>query len=709
MSTSCADDGERKRCAGSDSTMAPPSHPQDADISRNEISSSEDASSTQNNRVKWARLLLRELYDLGFNDAAAALEREAAVQLCSPAMKRFQTLVNAQEWDSALELVTQKDGDWKLQMKSIQATREAGLLLLQRKYIELLLKREVKGALKTFQEEILPVYNPSEKEVKQLAELLLCQGVEEMKERAQMPWQDEQLRARIEGLVSPEEIIPEGALRRLVQDGPEMNLQAPQPMLTGQVTGECMEVLEKHTGDVWELAFSPDGKILASASSDGSVVLWELEFDTDPLYSNLSTENANDGSVAYQWSGRRALDIVVHPHESKVFVLVSGYEIRAYDIAHKTDEVFFKAEQLVSCIEISPSGRFLLINFVKQDQIVCLEIATVSIIAKYRGIREQRYVLRPCFGGTHCELVVSGSEDGKVYLWHRDSGKLLSDLDGHSSVVNVVLSVGSIASGKRADFATIRLETCQPHTWERATTVENFSKLVRGDQRLNEHALGQLCLQSLRVFKQLPNSPVTWLYLMILGSLAAVYGCGFFISPASDGSGIPTMRGLFAGVFQNPGDTLSFRTLVGKSLGTVISSSSGLSVGRAGPFTHIMAMIGYLMGKIPLFRRVNFGQENYNFIRAAVACGMTASFGSPLGGVLFSIEVTAKYYEIKCLWESIICSSFCILVFHIITFLKSDVLFERTNFTGFDVDEELFAFVLLGVITGVSPLAFHVS
>ncbi|RLN50155.1 hypothetical protein BBJ29_005268 [Phytophthora kernoviae] len=205
-------------------------------------------------------------------------------------MKRFQTLVNAQEWDSALELVTQKDGDWKLQMKSIQATREAGLLLLQRKYIELLLKREVKGALKTFQEEILPVYNPSEKEVKQLAELLLCQDVEEMKERAQMPWQDEQLRARIEGLVSPEEIIPEGALRRLVQDGPEMNLQAPQPMLTGQVTGECMEVLEKHTGDVWELAFSPDGKILASASSDGSVVLWELEFDTDPHYSNPSTE-----------------------------------------------------------------------------------------------------------------------------------------------------------------------------------------------------------------------------------------------------------------------------------------------------------------------------------------------------------------------------------------------------------------------------------
>lgn len=85
-----------------------------------------------------------------------------------------------------------------------------------------------------------------------------------------------------------------------------------------------------------------------------------------------------------------------------------------------------------------------------------------------------------------------------------------------------------------------------------------------------------------------------------------------------------------------------------------------------------------------------------------MACGITASFGSPLGGVLFSIEVTARYYEIRCLWEGVIGSSICILVFKVITFLKRDVLFERTTFTGFDMDWDIFYFLLLGVITGVS-------
>ncbi|POM63739.1 Hypothetical protein PHPALM_20820 [Phytophthora palmivora] len=447
-------------------------------------------------------------------------------------MKQLQSLIAARQWDDALQFVTSD-----VQMKSPLAVREAALLLLQRKFIDLLLARELPSALRTFQEEILPIYRPTEAEVAQLAQLLLCRDADEMTQRASMPWQDEELQLRMEELVSPDEIIPEGALRRLLQDGPETELHVLPPVMAGRVEGECLDVLTRHKNDVWELAFSPDGDMLASASSDGSVVLWQIKLQeqfmsfqtTEALHVLQSLEgpadclawspdsrfllssgsrsstiqlwdrmsglcekrfqhpggvvtkmqwlpcgnqfvsgsadkslvlwNANDSSIAYQWSGRRVLDVVVHPHDSKVFVLISGYEIRVYDIAHKSDELFLEADHLMSCLGISPSGKFLLVNFVKHEQIACVEIATSAVVAKYRGIREQRYVLRPCFTGAHSELVACGSEDGKVYLWQRDSGKLTAELDGHSSVVNVVVRhpVHSNVIASASDDKTVRV------------------------------------------------------------------------------------------------------------------------------------------------------------------------------------------------------------------------------------------------------------
>lgn len=41
-------------------------------------------------------------------------------------------------------------------------------------------------------------------------------------------------------------------------------------------TGECLKVLKGHRNRVWSVKFSPDGEMLASASHDETIKLWNV-------------------------------------------------------------------------------------------------------------------------------------------------------------------------------------------------------------------------------------------------------------------------------------------------------------------------------------------------------------------------------------------------------------------------------------------------
>jgi WD40 repeat protein len=56
----------------------------------------------------------------------------------------------------------------------------------------------------------------------------------------------------------------------------------------------------------------------------------------------------------------------------------------------------------------------------------------------FRGHQMQRFVTGMATGGPGEALVCAGSDDGRIMLWHRQSGRLAKVLIGHQGCVNAI-------------------------------------------------------------------------------------------------------------------------------------------------------------------------------------------------------------------------------------------------------------------------------
>ncbi|KAI5273570.1 CLC voltage-gated chloride channel [Aureobasidium subglaciale] len=116
-------------------------------------------------------------------------------------------------------------------------------------------------------------------------------------------------------------------------------------------------------------------------------------------------------------------------------------------------------------------------------------------------------------------------------------------------------------------------------------------------------------------------------------------------APYAAGSGISEIKCIIAGFVMK--GFLGFWTLLIKSIGLPLAIASGLSVGKEGPSVHYAVCTGNVISRFFDKYRRNAAKTR-EILSACAAAGVAVAFGSPIGGVLFSLEASRSTSSQSC-------------------------------------------------------------
>ncbi|KAG2146391.1 chloride channel [Suillus bovinus] len=165
------------------------------------------------------------------------------------------------------------------------------------------------------------------------------------------------------------------------------------------------------------------------------------------------------------------------------------------------------------------------------------------------------------------------------------------------------------------------------------------------------------------------------------------------------GSGIPEIKTILSGFVIH--GYLGGRVLFTKALGLAFSVSSGLSLGKEGPFVHIASCIGNIVSRCHS-KYENNEAKRREILSAACAAGVAVAFGAPIGGTLFSLEEVSYFFPPKVMWRSFFCAMIAAVTLRFLDPFGTGkvVLFQVTYDKDWHAYELIF-FILLGVLGGV--------
>ncbi|KAI8322342.1 WD40 repeat-like protein [Martensiomyces pterosporus] len=459
------------------------------------------------------RLILQELRDRGLVDSFEKLQSESGYTLEDESVTRFRDCILAGQWkevEAALSAIG---------VDSQEALSAALFIIKKQQFLELLEARKLKQALLILQNE-LSALTDDIPQLHRLSSLLMCPSPEDLRSAAN--WDGSEGRSRflvlesLQAYVSPGRMVPAHRMETLFNHsimrqnetcechihsaGSSLYVDhACSPALFPQ---ELQISLKGHKDEVWYVAFSPDGRYLASASRDKTCIIWntsdysihrrleghssEVSYLSWAPNSRLLVSASGDKTLrlwdvetgeslqtlvahketvtACRWLGDndrfisgsldqkiivwntkgnaikqidapRVHDIAVSSDCSLLLVADNEVNIHVYDLTTLTFMYKLVEHTHIMSLTLSSDARYCLAGLLN-GTLHMWDLQTRTRTREFIGHTQGKYVIRSGFAGIDDRFVTSGSEDGSLLVWNRETGRTLVRLKGHAKTVN---------------------------------------------------------------------------------------------------------------------------------------------------------------------------------------------------------------------------------------------------------------------------------
>lgn len=229
-------------------------------------------------------------------------------------------------------------------------------------------------------------------------------------------------------------------------------------------SGKQLYILQGHNKEVWALASSPEGNKLASGGGDNTIKLWDLESGT-----LLNTLESHEG---------RVLAIAFSPDGKLLASGSSDKTVRLWQVDTGKALATLRGHlNWVNAVAFHP--KLPLLASASEDGTIKLwDLRSGKLLRSLNGYSQEVKSIAFTPDG---QILASGNGDGSINLWDMQTGEQLRSLFGHSAPVESIVFTPSgktLVSGGGSLDHTIKIWDWK--TGELLQVLKGHSDLVRG-------------------------------------------------------------------------------------------------------------------------------------------------------------------------------------------------------------------------------------